>query len=128
MLPHGYKFRCTGKKWTATKDATSDLDLEVPAEREITHVHLYLKNHHEDDTLKFQIVDVDAVYYPAGTVLDEFATDWQLDDTKKDQGVATAGYPATIFAGLYIRIKYTSVGTTDDVVVRCNYYLHSPPS
>lgn len=129
MLPSGYRFRCKGFKGTATKNTTTNLDMAVSSEREITHVHLFLENHAADDTLKFQVVDVDNVMgYGAGVVLDEFATDWRVDDEKKDQGLSSAGYPATIFAGLYLRIVYTSTGTTNDVVVRCNYYLHAPPS
>ena len=127
-IPEGYKFKGVGLKWTAIAGTTTDCDYEVAAERDLDAVDLILENHSADDTLTFQVVDVNNVLgYGPGVVLNEFATNWRIDPTKRDQGEPfTAGYRATILAGLFLRIKYASTGTTD-VILRVNYSLHEPP-
>ena len=119
------KFRGTGVSGTATKNATSNIDYVMPENRFINGVDLLIKDHVWGDKIDFQVVDVDNILgYGAGVVLDEFGKDWYVDPDKCGQGQIRVEYPALVYAGLYIRIKYHSVGTVDDVLVKCNMFLH----
>jgi hypothetical protein len=121
----GFRFRGHGMAGTATKNTTSNIDFKILEERYLNGCMLILKNHVFGDKLKFQVVDVDNIVgYGAGTVLDEFGTDWYVSEDSQDQGMITIPYPAKIIAGLYIRIVYISVGTENDVQLKCNLFLH----
>lgn len=121
----GFRARFLGMSGTATKNTTSSIDLKITEERYINGVQLIIKDHVFGDKVKFQVVDVDNVIgYGAGVVLDEFGTNWNLDDSKKDQGKILVDYPARILANLYIRIVYISIGTENDVIVKANLFLH----
>lgn len=123
----GVRFRGKGISGTAAPFTTSNVDYKVTEARYINGCHLILKNHVWDDSLKFQIVDVDNVLgYGAGAVLDEFGTTWKFADDKQDQGLFKIEYPAKILANLYIRIAYTSVGAVP-VNIHCNLFLHTVP-
>lgn len=75
------------------------------------------------DTINFQVVDVDGIFAPAGTVLNQFVTNWQLKSDSQEQINLNINYPAKIYAGLYLRLVYTSIGSTD-ITVAINYSLH----
>lgn len=99
-----------------------------------------------DDRLDFIVVDKDYLYKgilypeqyddgqgtildwsvaaPNGVELDEFGSDWYVDDSTKTQLDVITPYPARIFSGLYMRIRYHAIGTTNDVKVKVNTYLH----
>lgn len=121
----GFRFRGLGISATATKNTTTNIDYLIPQDRYMNGVSIILKNQVFGDTASFQIVDKDNVLgYGAGTVLDEFATDWNMSEDSQDQGAVLLPYPAKVIAGLYIRIVYKSVGTENDVLVRANLFLH----
>lgn len=120
----GFRFRGKGIKGTATAGQTSNIDYKITDERYINGVHLFLENHTIDDTVNFEIVDVDNILgYGAGVVLDRFSESWIVCSEQSDQHMVIIPYPARIIAGLYIRIAYASAGSTD-VIVRCNFFLH----
>lgn len=123
----GYRFRGTGVAGTATKNMSSNIDYKMPEDRMINAVHLLLDKHVWGDVVKFQVVDVDGVYYSAGTVLDEFASSWNVDPTLCSQRPEQIDYPAKVLKDLYVRVVYSSVGTVDDVKVSVNLYLHKVP-
>ena len=70
--------------------------------------------------MKFQVVDVDGIAYPAGTVLEEFGTNFYVAPDVLEDIIL---YEASMPAGMYIRIKYTSTGTTN-VEFMSNLYRH----
>lgn len=121
-----YEVKAKGFSGTATKNTTTNLEWKVNAteDRYIHGLRFILKNHAEGDTAKLQFVDVDGVLAPAGTVLKEFGDSWNFDDTRADQGREGFNYIARIPAGIYMRVVYVSTGTTDDVKVKVNAYLH----
>jgi len=125
--PHGHFFRGTGVSCTATKNTTTNCDYKLTETRKINGLHLFLDNHCWSDTLKLQVVDVDGAYYPAGTVLDEFGTDWHVDPAVCSQGKEIMSYPAQVLINLYLRIVYTSTCNVNDVKMNINYYLHKVP-
>jgi hypothetical protein len=148
----GFRARFKGFRDVASKNDTqdpekvSDLDFQIPEERYINGIRLILTNHVDDDRLDFIIVDKDYLYagilYPAqyddgngnlldwnivapnGIELDEFGTDWYVDDTQKTQPDVITPYPARIFAGLYVRIRYHALGQAENITVKVNTYLH----
>ena len=78
------------------------------------------------DYMKFQIVDVDNILgYGAGFVADEFGDDWGV---MPNTPTTIRLYKAKLIPGLYIRIKYTSTGTTDDVTFVANLFRHMDTS
>lgn len=76
------------------------------------------------DYLKGQVVDVDNVFgYGAGLVLGEFVPKWMIVPGLILQLSYESKYPAKIYAGLYIRTIYYSLGLSNlDVIA--NYKLH----
>lgn len=71
------------------------------------------------DHITLQVIDKDGVYYPAGTVLDEFGTNWGILPNQSTIKL----YKAKLIPGLYIRVSYTSTGTTDINFI-CNLFRH----
>lgn len=122
--PQGFYARFKGHQGVATKNATTNVDFCITETRWINGAQLILKNHQFDDTANFQVVDVDGLFTPPGTVLDEFVEDWAVISDTQNQGVHMLDYPARIQGGLYVRIVYKSTGTLDDVAVKLNFFLH----
>jgi len=80
---------------------------------------------HDGDYIEFQIVDVDGVYYPAGTVLSTFiSTEYVWPERQFDIMMEDA---VLVYLGLYLRCKYVSTGSTD-VVMRAWYHIRHIPS
>ena len=126
----GFRARFKGAlAGTANKNNITDIDYLVSEERYITGVRLIACDAVIGDSVDFQIVDKDNILgYGAGVVLDTFGESWWIDPTTPTQPDVVVSYPAKILAGLYIRVKYTSIGTADDVDVRANLYLHKAAS
>lgn len=120
----GFRARFTGYSGTALKTTVTSLDFQIPAERWINGVQLIVSNHVLGDKVDFKIVDVSGLYSPAGTVLDDFATNWFMDPGTSNQGICRTEFPARLYAGLWMRLAYTSVGTVNDVTVLMNAMLH----
>jgi hypothetical protein len=133
------KFRGTGISATATKTTTTNIEYKMPEDRFTNGLQMILKNHVMGDTVCFQVVDKDGIgvslgWYDQPTfdamgeyIADEFGTGWHVVEDKQDQGQIIISYPALIYKDLYIRLKYTSTGTTDDVTVCANLFLHKKP-
>lgn len=120
----GHKFRGTGVSGTATKNSTTNVDYKLTEDRNINGLQILLKDHSFGDSADFQVVDVDNVLgYGAGLVLDEFGTSWYFPEDIQMHEVQL-NYKALINGGLYLRLKYHSTGTVNDVAVRVNYFLH----
>lgn len=101
----------------------SHLDYKVLNDCFITGAKFKAKNATFDDTASFQVIDIDGIVSPAGTVLNQFITGWSMVEDKQTQIDFSAPYPAKIIAGLYLRIVYKSAGHTP-VFASADYYLH----
>lgn len=118
------RFRGVGFAFTAIAGATTDGEYKLTANRIIDGTQIICKNHVHGDKVTFQVVDKDNILgYGAGTVLDDFGVDWYLAEDQMDQKPIRLSYSAEIFSGLYIRVKYTSVGGTN-VEVKVNIFMH----
>ncbi len=128
--PVGMRARLVGiVNGTATKNATTDFDwqmpqLQYPAGTDRTSYFdgiEYWTDGEPGDYCDFQVVDVDGIAYPAGTVLEEFGTQvYLLPNVLQDIVL----YKAKIVTGMYLRLKYTSIGTVNDVKVIANLFRH----
>ena len=56
------------------------------------------------------------------TVIDEYVTQWQVDDTVSKQTPIQLTYAADLTSGWKLRISYDSKGSVD-VIVKINYFL-----
>lgn len=123
---NGYRARWYGFKGIATKNTISNVDFAIGSEdRYLNGGQLQLINASEGDSFCYQIVDKDNVLgYGAGVVLEEFVKNWQVDSTTENQGTYETTFLAKIYAGLYVRVKYTSTGTTNDVTIKLNLFLN----
>ena len=114
-----------GMVGTATKNTTTDLDFKVTGAKEyVQGGQLLFQNAAWGDYITAQVVDVDNVLgYGAGTVLNEYIKKRYVhpDIGKSELEVPYAGL---IPQNTYLRIKYTSVGTSTDVNIAVNYSLH----
>jgi len=127
-------FRGQGIKGTALKatmdgetlvPTVTDLDWVVPEDRLINGTRVMLQNQHFNDFAQLMIYDLDNVLgFGAGVLLNQFAMDWNFVSDQEDQGLFILPYPARLFAGLYVRFRYTAHGTSEDVGIKINYILH----
>lgn len=83
-------------------------------------VTYYAKDSEIGDSVTFQVVDVDGILSPAGTVLEEFSKDWKVFPNIPQE---IRLYKARLVPNLYLRVVYQSTGSTDVKFV-CNIYRH----
>ena len=108
--------------FTATKTTDTTHDFLIPTNViAIKGANAFYINAAIGDYVKVTMVDVDNVLgYGAGTVLGTFINKWFIptDGILFIDNVSISLIPV---AGLYLRFKYTSVGTVNDVDVFCNF-------
>lgn len=118
----GFRFRGASFSGSVSANSSQDIDYKISAERYINGGRLLIDNIGNDDKMTFQVVDKDNVLgYGAGVVLDEFIKDYFIPTTGNLE--VRLDYPARIYAGLYLRLKYTS-SHESGCSVKCNLYLH----
>lgn len=100
-----------------------NIDLKTPFDVYFNGLQIIIQNHVLGDNVDLQIVDVDGVVGPAGTVLETFANSWFMATDKQDQGTFLLNYKAKILKDLYFRVKYHSTGGTN-VNIYMNFWLH----
>jgi hypothetical protein len=131
---------------TVTKNQTSDLDWAVPQtaysgqnkQGYMDGIEYYAKDAEVGDKMSFQVIDKDGVgvllgWYDQATfdamgnlyVVDEFGKDWAVIP---NDHTTIRLYKAKLVPGLYIRVKYTSIGTVNDVYIICNLFRHMDTS
>lgn len=124
-----FMFNGDGILATATKNTTTSIDFKIPGTlgtfRYINGAVVITNKAVFGDWSSSSIVDIDNLLgYGAGTVLASYVTKWYINPSN-EMNIETP-YAGKIPAGMYIRIIYHSVGTTDDVGVAINYRLHAP--
>lgn len=115
-------FNGQGKIAVATKNSTTDIDLLVSTEHIINGGIIYCDKSVVGDYFQCQVVDKDGVYAAPGTVLAQWMTNWPVVPSQSvNIKIEQVGQ---VPAGVYLRVKYTSIGTTDDVKVLIGYRLY----
>jgi len=110
-----------GFRWELTAGETNLKDVKFDENLRLSGGGYYIPiEAHEGDYIEFQIVDVDGLYYPAGTVLSTFiSSDYVWDGKDFDVQMADA---VLVYAGLYLRLKYVSTGS-ENVVIYTWYHM-----
>lgn len=122
--PDGFVASFIGISGEADSQATTYIDYKLTQDRYINGLDIILQNHSIDDTMDLQIIDVDNILgYGANTVLNEFATDWNVAADRQGQGQFSVSYSAKVLTNLYLRLVYVSTGQSN-VKVKINYFLH----
>ena len=101
-------FKGFGMSGTAIAGQSTNIDYQLAEERLIYGGQAILKNHVFGDKITMQIV-----YKSQGNpdvVLGEYVTNWYVADDKQQQDAIMVNYPTKVTSGLYMRIKYYSVG------------------
>lgn len=113
-----------GMSQTAPAGTTTNIDLKLVDDHFMSGGILRTLNSAFGDTATFQVVDIDNVMgYGAGCILGQYATNWYMRSDSQEQVNESTPYPVKLPAGLYLRLVYTSIGTTD-VTVAIIYRLH----
>jgi hypothetical protein len=113
-----------GLRATAAFGTATNIDLLLTDDSFLTGGVLRTSGSAFGDHATFQVVDVDNIIgYGAGAVLGQYVTSWYMRSDAEEQVNENAAYPAKVIAGLYLRVVYTSVGTSD-VDVAVMYRLH----
>jgi hypothetical protein len=113
-----------GMKFTASAGTTTTNDLQINDDVLVDGAVFHAIAGEFGDKAKFQIIDKDNVMgFGANVVLAQFVTDWYINPDISTQLNERSPYPAKIYSGLYVRVVYDSVGSTD---VKCilNLRLH----
>lgn len=119
-----FDFYGNGVSGVATKNTTTDFDLKVDKEEcYCSGGEIIVKDAEHGDYIEIQVVDVDNIFgYGAGTVLATYLKKWFVDYRGKN--VLEVPYAGYIYKNLYLRLKYTSVSSIQDVKVAINYSFH----
>lgn len=123
LLNDKYDFAGNCANGTVTKNTTGDIDFKLPETLKVSGGEILTDKAIHGDTLVVQIVDVDGIDFEAGTVLKTYITKWGHDSITQ-KSILDNSYAGEIKKDYYLRVKFTSTGTTDDVKVVVNYYLH----
>jgi hypothetical protein len=119
---------CQGVQTTIAVGTTGNLDYELTDDCYLTGIFFQTQNSNFSDTAALQVIDTTGIYSGTpGTVLGQFATNWVVgaSSTGGNTVFLEAVYPAKIYAGMTLRIIYTSTGTgSGNVNVGANYLLH----
>ena len=127
--PKGMRARLVGSHFiNLTAGQVTNVDWQIPqltfgGENKTSYfdgVEYYSANSKIGDTVTFQVVDKDGILYPAGTVVEEFATGLYVIPDQRDAFIL---YKAKLVPGLYIRVVYTSTGASN-VDLICNLMRH----
>ena len=117
------QFNGQGVKATVTAGQVVNIDYTLTDDCLITGAWFVTdSNAAFGDSASFQVVDTTGITgYPAGTVLNQFVTNWYMYPNSSEQ--FEVPYPAKLMAGLTVRLVYTSTGT-NNVFVAINFALH----
>jgi hypothetical protein len=114
-------YNAQGVSTTITAGTTGNLDYTLSDDCLITGAWMLSDGGQFGDTASFQVVDTAGILAPAGTVLNTFITNWIIPPNVDEQ--FEMAYPANVYAGLTLRLVYTSTGSTN-VPLAVNYKLH----
>jgi len=120
-----YYFKGDAVSGTATKNSTTNIDYAVSESGLfISGAEFIYKDSVWGDYVECQIIDLDNVLgYGAGTVLSQYVKKWYLDPSKSSIRVESP-YAGSLPDGVYVRVKYHSVGTETDPSALINYFMH----
>lgn len=96
-----------GVSETVPAGTTKDIDFTLSDDSLVMRSVLLVDGGVKGDKWTMQIV------HPVAGVVFQAVTDWLVDWTVVQQPIPLSNFPAKIFSGLKLRIKYTSTGAND---------------
>lgn len=117
-------FNAQGVNTTVILGTAKSLDYTLTDDCLLTGVELIIDGATYGDTVNLQVVDSTGAFTGTpGTVLNQFVTNWNVSSTSDAQ--FDMAYPAKIYAGLTLRLNYTSTGAgITFVYLAVNWKLH----
>lgn len=110
--------RAVGIASTAAANATTSIDHTLAAARLLTGLKLLVWNAEPGDKASLQVV------HPTYGVLDTFGLDWNIDNTSVLQALPAVSYPASLVAGLILRVSYAATAAGSTRAVGVNFEFH----
>lgn len=124
FMSNRFDYKGDGIISTVTKDTSKTIDYKMPEDLFINGGEVFTDNAIHGDYFKIEIIDIDNILgYGANTVLKTYIIKHYQHSTSQSS-ILDNSYAGKILKDLYVRLTYTSTGTTDDVCVIANYYLH----
>lgn len=122
------QFAGEGVSGVALKNATTDIWIKLANAFYLSGGEYFTVGSVAGDTLQVDVVDKDGIYYPAGTVLvsPAYMKSWNIPPADGALFKFERSYSAKPPANVYLRFRYTSIGTVNDVKFYANIYLHKP--
>lgn len=99
-----------GVQGSIPSNTTVSIDTKITDDALFRGVKLIAMNTTFGDTVSVKVVDVDGVYFPAGTVLSSPVLNFNVSSDQQLQADYESVAPFKILGGLYIRITYVSTG------------------
>jgi hypothetical protein len=97
-----------GSTFTAVAGVSTPHDVLVDQTCQLFSGSFHVASATQGDTIEFEVVDVDGVLAPAGTVLTQYVDSLYVVDGERR--TLASGQAAEIAAGLYLRVVYHSTG------------------
>lgn len=124
-----FQFNGEGILVTATKNTSTNVDFQIPgAAGSFCYINgaiVITKDAVFGDYAAASIIDKDNILgYGANVTLANYVTKWYINPAT--QSNFETPYAGKLYAGLYIRVSYTSVGLIVDPQIAINYKLHTP--
>lgn len=101
---------------TATQESSTSFDFQIPDDMFIRTIGFLFKNADFGDYVKVQVIDLDGIISPPGTVLKTQIDAWYITDTGAAPLKFSPLCPNKILQGLYLRFIYTSTSASDVTV------------
>jgi hypothetical protein len=121
----GYNVFRKGYKFTVAASDTTEHDASYTANMMLQGLGFKCdSNVAYGDYVEVELVDKDGIFYPAGSVLAKFAENIYVWANREFSVLCADA--KTIPAGIYIRFRYVSVGTTDTNLI-IEHYLRTTP-
>lgn len=105
---------------TCTANSTHNIDTLIADDSLIKSIEFFTNSAIFGDTITVSIIDKDAVYFPANTVVSTPVLDYNILPTGSQSSYHSVA-PFKILGGLYIRISYTSTGLLNTVSLGINF-------
>lgn len=123
-----FNYSENGTTGTATKNTTTNIDFKVTyAKGYINGGIIHYQNAFWGDYIEAQVIDIDNVLGGGvNTVLKHYIKKRYLHPNENNS-LINLPYAGLIPEDVYLRVIYHSVGTSTDINLAINYFLHELP-
>ena len=103
-----------GASFTAVAGVSTPHDVRIDQTCKLFSGSYHVAGATQGDTIEFEVVDVDGVLAPAGTVLTQYVDSFYVVDGERR--TLASGQAADLAAGLYLRVLYHSTGQQNVII------------